>query len=705
MPRTALERLLAPRSVAVFGASPEPTSAGAAVLANLERFGFQGDLHLVSRTRTEVNGRPCLATIDELPEGVDAMVIAAPKAAVVPAIEAAGRRKVGGVVVFASGFAEGDAEGQALQAQLTQAANAAGVAVLGPNCLGLTSYAARCPLTFEPVFPSPGASGARVAVVAQSGAMAGNIRLALAARGLNIALAASTGNEAVVGVDDIFEHLVRSDGADLFVLFVETIRKPGVFLRAAAAARRAGKPVLLMHPGRSARAKAAALSHTGAMAGDHALMSARVEREGVVLAGSLDELFDTAAILARYPRPPSGGVAVASNSGALVGIAIDTAEALGMPLAELRPETLAALTAALPDFAHADNPLDLTAQGLLQPELFGSTAAILLADPGVAALVEPLMGGGPVQQNAKLDHLLPALETSDKPVALAFMGDEHPLDARALQRIRDSRTPFFRSPDRALRAMACVNRYAAALAAAEIRREPQAAPVIEKAAASVLPEYRGKAVLKALGVAVPAGGLARSRDEAAAIAETVGYPVVLKAQAATLAHKTEAGGVRLNLGSAAQVREAWDVMSAAVTAAQPGLVLDGMLVEAMAPPGLELIVGARRDPAWGMVLLAGLGGVWTEVLHDVRLFAPDLTADQIAVELDRLAGAKLLHGARGAPPVDVAAVALVLGRLADLMAANPQLAELEINPLRAMPDGGLLALDALIAFTDKPPPS
>ena len=697
MSRTPLERLLNPRSVAVFGASPEPASAGAAVLANLDRFGFSGALQLVSRSRTEVNGRPCLPSLDDLPEGVDVAVVCAPKGAVLPAIEACGRRGVGAVVAFASGFAEGGDAGRAEQEALAAAATQAGIALLGPNCLGLIAYAARCPLTFEPVFPLAPAPGPRTAILAQSGALAGAMRLSLAARGLNIALSVSTGNEAVIGVDDLFAHLVETDAADLFVLFAETIRKPGAFLTAAAAARRAGKPVILMHPGRSDRARAAAQSHTGAMAGDFAVMRARVEREGVVLVPGLDALFDVAAILARYPRPPAGAIAVASNSGALAGVSIDACDALGLPLATLAPETLAALAGALPDFAHPDNPLDLTAQGMLQPGLFGSTARILLGDPAVAGLVEPLMGGGPAQQLAKLDHLLPVLEHSEKPVVLAFLGDEHPLDPTALQRIRAARVPFFRSPDRALNAMASVNRYAGLRADAEDRRPPGDAPTLD-ADTGPMTEYRGKAVLQALGVATPPGGLATSAAEAARIAEGVGYPVVLKAQAAALAHKTDAGGVALGLADADQLGRAWDRIATAVGAAQPGLTLDGMLVEAMAAPGLELIVGARRDLNWGPVLLAGLGGVWTEVLHDVRLFACDLTPAQMQRELERLAGAKLLQGVRGAPPVDTARVADVLARLADLMAANPRLAELEINPLRALPEGRLVALDALLVF-------
>lgn len=698
MSRPALERLLNPRSVAVVGAAPEPATPGGAVLANLERFAFPGDIHLVSRSRDEIRGRPCLKSIDELPEGVDAVVLVVPQAAVLAAVEACGRRGVGGTVVFASGFAETGEAGRLAQDALSRAAADAGLALLGPNCLGAVAYRASCPLTFETVFPIVGHSAPRAVVLAQSGAMAGNMRQALAARGLDIAFAASTGNEAALGVEDLFAHLVGSADADVFALFVETVRKPAMFLEAAAAARRAGKPVVLMHPGRSARAQAAARSHTGALAGDHAVMQALVEREGVALVDGLDELFDAVAVLGRYPQPPPGGVAVASNSGALAGVAIDACERLGLPLASLAPHTLQALAAALPDFAQPDNPLDLTAMGMTQPQIFGAAAGALLADPSVAGLVEPLMGGAPAQQLAKLDHLLPVVEGSTKPVLLAFLGDEHPLDPAALDRVRVSGLPFFRSADRALRAMAVVNRYAVARGEAERRATRRPAPTLTTVSGGTLAEFRAKAALQAIGVKIPAGALVRSADEAAAAAEQIGFPVVLKGQADALAHKTEAGAVAVGLDSGAAVRAAWARIDAAVAAALPGLALDGMLVEAMAPSGLELIVGARRDPNWGLVLVAGLGGIWAEALHDVRLFAADLTPDQMERELGRLAGARLLRGLRGSAPVDTAAVVGVLGRLADLAHANPDMAEVEINPLRALPDGRLIALDALIAF-------
>lgn len=696
--RNALTRLLQPRSLAVVGASPEPGSVGNLVLNNLLRFNYPGDLHLVSRSRDEVLGRPCVRAIDDLPHGIDAAIIVAPQVAIADALAACGRRGIGGVVVFASGFAEMGEAGQQAQRQLADLAAAHGIALLGPNCMGFVNFLAATPMTFEQVPLHTVGAGPRLGVIAQSGAMSGNVRQALLAKGLNVACALSTGNEASLGAEDLLAHLVHSEHIDAFAVFVEMIRKPRVLLAAAAHARALGKPIVLMHPGRSARAREAAQSHTGALAGDYLIMRTLVEREAVVVVDSLDELFDSCAILARYPVPVSQpGIAVASNSGAVKGIAIDTCEDLGLPLAELAPRTVAALSAVLPDFATVENPLDLTSQGMQQPELFGLCARALLDDPQVGSLLMPLMGGGPTQQMDKVRSLLPAMVDSQKPVAFAFMGDQSPLAPEVLSCLHDSQVPFFRSPDRALRALAKVHEYGRLFHAASLRSEGATVPLLEGLASGPVAEYKGKQWLAELGLAVPDGRLARSLEQAVAIAADIGYPVVLKAQADTLTHKSDVGGVAVGLQDEAQLRKAWEHMHQQVGQALPGLALDGLLVERLSARGLELVIGARRDPQWGPVLLVGLGGIHIEVLKDVRLMAADLEVVQIVEQLWQLKGAALLAGVRGQPAVDVQAVALAVRRVGDLMVGNPQLLEIDINPLVAGPQG-CVALDALLVM-------
>ena len=694
--RNGFERLLRPRSLAIVGASPEPFSLGGNVLDNVERFGFAGDLHLVSRTRSEIKGRPCVATIDDLPQGIDAVVLVIPVPAVKEAIAACARRGVGGVVVFASGFGELGGEGERAQSEMTGIARDAGIALLGPNCLGAVNFVDQVPLTFEPIQPAK-PSGPGVCAIAQSGAMAGNIRMALASRGVPVAYTFSTGNEAVLAAEDVIAGLLDDDGVQLFAVFVEQIRHPKRFLELAAQSRQRNKPIVLMHPGRSVRSREAAKSHTGALAGDYAVMKTFVEREGVVLVESLDELFDTSVLLARYPKPPSGGAAIMSNSGALRGFSLDFGEGIALPLPALAGATVATLKQVLPDFATIDNPLDITAQGMQNPSLFGDSVAALLDDPHIGAVLVAAMGGSPAQQMNKWKSLGPVMRTASKPVALAFLGDGAPLSPDCLADINDSGVPFFRSPDRAMRAMAHMLRYGRTLASSQSRSDLAVGEAIG-IAAGPMAEHRGKAIFSIAGIAVPRGELARTVDDAVGIAKTIGYPLVLKAQAALLMHKSDVGGVAVGIADEATLRAAWGAMSASVAKALPELTLDGILVETKAPPGgLELIAGARRDPAWGDVLMVGLGGIWAEALGDVRLMPADADVTRIAAELEQLRGARLLHGYRGAPARDVPALIDALMRIGALMRATPTLVEIDVNPLTVYAEGqGILALDALL---------
>jgi acyl-CoA synthetase (NDP forming) len=694
--RNGFERLLRPRSLAIVGASPEPFSLGGNVLANIERFGFAGDLHLVSRTRTEINGRVCLATIDDLPLSVDAVALMVPVPAVKDAITACVRRGVGGAIVYASGFGEAGEEGQRAQDEITAVAREAGFALLGPNCLGLINFVDQVPLTFEPVQPIV-PSGPGICAIAQSGAMAGNIRMALLGGNVPVAYTISTGNEAVLGAEDVIAGLLDDPAVQLFSVFVEQIRFPKRFLELAAEARRRGKPIVLLHPGRSARSREASKSHTGALAGDHAVMRAFVAAESVVLVESLDELFDVSRLLARYPHPPAGGAGIMSNSGAIRSLALDFCEQIELPLPELAAVTCAELKHVLPDFATIDNPLDITAQGMQKPSLFGDSAQALLRDPRVGALLVAAMGGSPAQQMAKWKSLRPVLEAAEKPVALAYMGDSWPVSDEFLADIKDSGVPFFRSPERAIRAFAHVMRFGQAVAEPRARADLTLALSSAVAPGPVV-EYRGKAMFAEARIPVPRSELARTCDDAVRIARGLGFPLVMKVQAASLMHKSDVGGVVVGIADEDAVRAAWDAMTARVRAARPDLVLDGMLVEAMAPRGgVELIAGARRDPAWGEVLMVGLGGIWAEALGDVRLLPADADAGRIAAELDRLKGARLLHGYRGVPPRDLSALIDALMRVGALIRAVPTLTEIDVNPLVVYPAGqGVLALDALI---------
>jgi acyl-CoA synthetase (NDP forming) len=694
-----LERLIRPRSVAIVGVSPEPGHVGGSVLANLERCRYAGDIHLVSRSRAEFNGRKCVPSIDDLPEGVDAAVLVVPQTVVIDAIAACGRRGVGAAIVFASGFAEMGDAGRASQEKLAAAARAANVAMLGPNCIGMCSFGVGAALTFEfNVELPPANAGPKIGMAAQSGAMAAIMRMAFLAKGLGVTFYISTGNEADLTVEDFLGALIDDADTQVAALFVEQIRRPRVFLELAHRARAAGKPIVVMHPGRSQRARTSASSHTGALAGDHAVTVALLRHAAVTVVDTLEELVDTTEVLARC-RPPVNGPGIITNSGAVKGFALDFCDSVGLDVPRLSPATEAALKASLPSFASIDNPVDVTAQVLRDLTLWTSTADALLADPAVGSLCVPMVVGSPKYAMDKVAALLPSIEKAGKPAMIAVLGDEAPVPPEFTDAWRAKGVPVLRSPERAFRALAHATAYGQALAV------PHGAPLTIEAAPigryGTLPEHAAKAYLAGLGIAVPQGALALNLDEAKETAARIGYPLALKAQAETLAHKTDAGGVALGIKDAAALETAWRLMHQRIAAARPGLALDGVLIEAMAPPGLELIVGARRDPDWGPVLLVGLGGVWTEALDDVRLMPADLSGDRVVAEIGRLKGARLLQGMRGAPAADVSGVADVAVRVGALMRARPEIAEIDINPLVAYPDG-VLALDALIVMQPRP---
>jgi len=684
----AVARFLNPRSVAIVGISTRAGSAGQVILQCLKVNNFAGDIHLVGRTDEPIDGRRVLKSPDELPEGVDLAVFALPAAAVRDAMEACARRKVGSALVFAAGFAEtGD---YATQDAVAATARAAGLAICGPNCLGITNNVDGHFLHM--LYARPALRGVTdgVAFVGQSGGLLGHFQRASDGRGLPLSYVISSGNEAGLESTDFIEFLVDDKATRVIVAYCEEIRRPQAFLAAIRGARAAGKPVVLMLAGRSAKARKAAQSHTGALIGDHATMRTQVEDAGAIVVGSMDEVMDLVQILQRFPAPPAKGPGIITASGAYVGLTNDFAEDVGLELPEFEPATLQKIKETLPSYGNYGNPLDTTA-GFAPPMLPVITKAVI-DDPNIGMLFISFPINSPIPVRGFND----GMKHSDKPKVFCALGDTWQLADDVMAAANESPAVWSRSSDRMMRAVALYTKYGRLLAR---RRTPAAAPIagLPKLGKGAQPEWLGKRALAAVGIRVPAGKLARSADEAAAVAREIGFPVALKAQAAALSHKTEAGGVALNIADETALRATWDRMMASVKRAAPDVALDGALVEKMSARGVELMVGAKRDPGWGTVLLLGLGGIWVEALGDVQLLPSGADAGLIGEALGKLRSAKLLGGVRGAPPADVEAVIPVVQAIDRLMQTVPELTEIDVNPLMVHAKGqGATALDALI---------
>jgi acyl-CoA synthetase (NDP forming) len=667
----------------------------------LDRFGYKGDVHLVSRTRGQVNGRRCVPTIDDLPLGVDAAILAIPKAGVSEAVEAAGRRAVGGVIVFSSGYGEMGAAGKEEQAELARVARDNDIALGGPNCLGLVNFVDSVPLTFGDVAPNRRSGGPGVAIVAQSGAMSLALTYAAQAQDVPVTYTISTGNEAVLSLEDYLAALLEEEATRAVALLVEQIRRPGDFMALAGKARDRGVAICILHAGRGKRAQAASRSHTGAIAGDQAVLRAVLAQEGVLFVDSLDGLVDTVGFLCQSSLPTCDGVAFMTDSGAAKTIAIDMCESLGVNLPELSAATLGSLARELPPFAAASNPVDITAMGLNDPTLYPRVLKVLLDDPGVGTVVVSAMPGSDVQGTDQVAALLPALESAPKPVIYTIMGGEWPIPEPNRRAVLDAGIPLFRSPERALRAVRDSIMRATALRAAGESRPPRNFPPLPLELGGLVDELTAKSLLSKAGLPVPRSRLVTSLDDARDAARDIGYPVVLKIVSPDIAHKSDVGGIAL-VHDRNDLRQGYEGLLRAVTVHRPDARVTGVLVEQTLRDGVEMIVGAKKDPDWGPFILVGLGGIWTETLRDTVIVPGGASRPAVFAALKTLRGFPLLRGARGGPEHDVDALVDAVELIGGLVDATPAILELEVNPLLVMGSGrGVVALDALIT-ADRP---
>jgi len=693
-----IDRLLRPKSVAVVGASDRHGALGATLLNNLVQYEFAGAIYPVNPKRDELLGLKVYPTVNDLPEGIDCAVLAIPRAFVLPTVRDLAARGCGAVVIYSAGFSEAGEEGMAEQRELGEIAAAHGMVIEGPNCLGATNYVDRVPLSFVETnmqVPAPGQRA--VGIVSQSGALAAVLATTLHPRGCYVSTSVSTGNEAASGVEDYMHWLVDNPATHVITMYVESVRRPAAFIAAARRAREAGKPIIMLHPGKSNKAQESAATHTGAMAGDYQLMKAKLGREGIIFADTLEELADITEIALTCPSLPGANMAILGESGALRGLAFDIAQDLGLELLDLNDANSPELRAALPDFVPVSNPLDITAAGLSQPEIYTNVLSALLVDDRVGSVVASIIQSDPITSKIKFPAISKAVEgnTSAKPLVFAGVDAGADVPPEYIAGLRAAGIPWFPSTERAYRAIARL----ADLSKRDLtdRTQPPLPLGGIDAVRGVVPEYRAKELLRPAGIALPRSQFAATPDEAAAAADAIGYPVVMKAQAAALGHKSDAGGVILNLKNAEAVKQAWARMFDNVGAYDASIVLDGVLVEAMGRMGTEMIVGAKSDPEWGPVVLAGFGGVTAEILQDVKLFTPDMDAAAVHGGLLELKQAAILRGYRGSPALDVAALAELIVTVGRVMAGNPAIREIDLNPVIIHPEGeGVMALDALM---------
>ncbi|MEU9454176.1 acetate--CoA ligase family protein [Streptomyces sp. NPDC048277] len=707
-----LERLVRPRSVALVGASATPGSMGHRTLANLRitRTLDEDRIHLVNPSRDTIDGLPCHPDLASLPETPDVAVIVVPGPAVLPALEQCAARKVPFAVILSSGFGETGDDGAAVQRRISELAADSGTRIYGPNCPGLVNLADRVGMSFSPAFATDRITGP-LGIATQGGGLGRNL-IQAGERGVGTALWASVGNAADLDVPDFIHHMAGDERISVVLTVLEGIRDGGRLLAAAESAAEAGKPVVALKVGRSELGARAVRSHTAALAGSAAVTSTAFRRAGIVEAGDLDEMIDVAWLLSRAPAPAhTPRLAVFGGSGGALAFAADLAGAAGLELAEFTEETTARLREVLPHFAAVGNPVDTTATVITDPDLTDQALRAVAADPGVDLVLLPIPLDYGELSTLSCHAMVEAQQHSATPLLPVWMSDRR---GPGHQVLAEGGLAPVHSLDKAMLAITRWAGYGAWLAARI--GEPAPAPLALGTAGSVvtspLPdvttEPAAKAWLAAHGIPVPDGVVARDAEDTRAAAARLGGPLVLKGVSTGLPHKTEAGAVAVGLTTPEEAVAARERILRSVADRAPDAVLDGVLVERMAPDdGVEMLVGVHRDPVFGHLLTVGLGGIHVEVLKDVERELLPLDAPRAHAMLRRLRAWPLLDGVRGRPRCDVDALVELLLAVSRLVSDHADgLDSLDLNPVRVRPVGaggpGALVLDALVVPATAP---
>jgi acyl-CoA synthetase (NDP forming) len=688
-----LTALFTPRSVALIGAS-EKSRWSQVAFHNLTLPGFAGQLHLVNRRGGMVHGRQAATSCVQIGAPVDVGVIMVPTEAVAAALEdlaAAGGRNA---VILTSGFAETGEAGRLEQERLAALAHELGVSVLGPNSLGFINFLDGAALWTAP-YRAPERTGS-IAVISHSGQVAYHLVHVARHQGVALSHLVTTGNELDLDATDFADHLIADARVGAVALYLETVRRPERFVAVAQHASAAGKPLVVLKIGTSEVAARTAQAHTGAFVGDDRAFDAVCAQYGVVRVQALEDLVITADLMARTGVLRDGGVGLMSNSGGICSIAADAAAKAGLPMPALSAGTLQALGELLPDYATCQNPLDITGAAAVDRSLFERTLRVMTAEPAFSAVVcfADLPASRAESDASLLSGLMymgRAAQDANVPV-LVMNCVQRDVTTEGLEIATEYRLPLVAAGlDRGLAALGRAFWWSQRQRQSQRQRKP-----VREAAPKLTPPYSehgAMQLLQAHGIPVVPAILARTPQEAVDAARSLGGAVAVKICSPDIAHKTEIGGVALDVRGDAAVREAYDkVLARAPRRAS----IEGVLVAPMRARALELMVGVSRDPTWGPMLAVGLGGIWVETLKDVALRQlPVHPADAVDM-LHSLKAAALLQGNRGSKPVDVAALAETIARIGDLaLALGPGLEALEINPLRV--DGERCeALDALI---------
>jgi acetyl coenzyme A synthetase (ADP forming)-like protein len=691
----SLVPFFSPHGIAVVGASTDPNKLGYGLARNLVQCNYQGVIHFVNPKGGSLLGRPIYPSVLDLPDPVDMAVILIPAGSVANVLRQCAQRGIHAVIVSSGGFRETGEQGTTLEAELLEIAKQNDIRMIGPNCIGILDTHLPLDATF---LPPPGPPPGDVAFISHSGAICAAVIDWARGQGFGLSRLVSLGNQADVNETDVLAPVAEDHFTHVLTLYLEGVSDGPKFVEQARQITRV-KPIVALKVGRYPSGQRAAASHTGALAGQEHAFNAAFRRAGVIRADTSEELFDWARALAWCPLPKGRAIAVLTSAGGPGVTAADALEMNGMSLAVLSDVTHAKLAQLLPPAASLHNPVDMLASA--SPDQFADCLEVLLADPGVHGVLvvtppPPMHTTGAVAKS-----MIPVIQSSDKPVTIALMGER--LIQEAVEHFRAARIPEYRFPERAASALAVLAQHAEYI---ENERESKHVHLeVDKAAVQELIELRKQTpgylnaaetslILTAYHLPEAPMRLASTPDEAINAAQELGYPVVMKIASHEIVHKSDVGGVMLNLVDSEAVSSGFSNIISNTRAAFPQANIEGVYLQHMLPAGQEVILGAVQDTQFGPLVMFGSGGVEVEGLKDVAFALAPLTIQDAEWMLENTWAGRRLRGYRNLPPADRQAVIDALILLSQLCADFPQLVDIEINPLRVFPHGqGVSAVD------------
>ena len=682
------------KGVAILGASTNPRKLSYGILENLISYGYKGEVYPVNPNASEILGKKAYASITDVPDPVELAVVVLPVTVIMDTMKEIGERGIKAVVIITGGFRELGEEGAKVERAVKELARSYGMRVVGPNCVGTIDVRTGLDSTFIKGLPPAGP----IAFISQSGAICGGVIDLIINSKIGFSHFASLGNEMDVTEADMLEYFAEDENAKVIAMYVEGIQDGPRFMEVARRVSRK-KPIVFLKAGKNDAGAKAVSSHTGSLAGSYTAYQAALAQAGVVEVETISQLFNVAWALGTQPLPAGKRVAMTTNAGGAAALAADSLAFNGFELAQISPEIQQTLRTKLNPSAQVSNPVDML--GSVSPEDYIWSLSNLDADQGVDVLLPILVPQSLVDTEGVANSWIEIGRKTQKTLLTCLMGERSTLEAE--QSLNMAGVPVYAFPDEAGRVLKGMMQYKQLLTKPEFK--PVAVDNVEKnkmeAALALVDgtqavgEYETRIMLEAYGIASVPGDLAGGVEEAVEIAEKAGYPVVLKIVSEDILHKSDSGGIALNIDNSDALRVEYSKLMERIAKNEPNARIRGVMVEQMAPKGVEVIVGMRRDPTFGPMMMFGLGGTMVELLKDISFKVAPLTSEDIDEMIDSTLAGKLLKGYRGSPKADIEAVKQVIASLSQLSMDTPAISEIEINPLIVYPEGqGAISLDS-----------